>query len=63
MPRLTLLLLLLALLATPTANGVVPFAATLLSSDRGWEMDPDGAPTSTSSEESPDSGWEMDPNG
>ncbi|HWM89637.1 MAG TPA: hypothetical protein VN493_02605 [Thermoanaerobaculia bacterium] len=63
MPRLTLLLLTLGLLVTPTpaGNGIPQFAADLLSSDSSWEYDPNGLPTSA--EESPDSGWEMDPDG
>jgi hypothetical protein len=62
MPRLTLLLLTLGLLAPHTPAGVILRSATdLLSSDRGREIDPNGSPTS--SEPSADSGWEMDPNG
>lgn len=63
MPRLTLLLLLLSLLALPNrvGNGALPVVAALLSSDSGWEHDPNGS--LASSDESPDRGWEMDPNG
>ncbi len=62
MPRLTLLLLTLALLAPHTPAGVILSSAIdLLSSDSGWESDPVGSPAS--SEPSSDSGWEMDPNG
>ena len=62
MCRLTFLLLMLGLLAPHTPAGVaLRSAADLLSSDRSWEVDPSGSPTS--SEPSSDSGWEMDPNG
>jgi hypothetical protein len=63
MPRLTLLLLTVGLLSayTHAGGGVLRLAADLLSSDSGWEMDPDGSPTP--SEPSSDRGWEMDPNG
>ena len=62
MPRITLLLLILGLLAPHTPTGVVlRSVADLLSSDRGWEIDPNGSPAS--SEPTPDSGWEIDPNG
>jgi len=62
MPRLTLLLLTLALLVsnTPPGYSALRFTVGLLSSDSGWEMDPNG---STSPEPSPDSGWAMDPDG
>ncbi len=61
MPRLTLLLLTLGLLAAPypPAGGVLRSVGDLLSFDSGREMDP----TPTSSESDPDRGWEIDPNG
>ncbi|MFL6198464.1 MAG: hypothetical protein ACJ76J_04780, partial [Thermoanaerobaculia bacterium] len=62
MPRLALLLLTLALLAPHTPTGVIlRCAVDLLSSDSGWERDPNGPPTLA--EPSPDSGWAMDPDG
>ncbi|HEX5718946.1 MAG TPA: hypothetical protein VF179_22480 [Thermoanaerobaculia bacterium] len=61
MPRITLLILTLGLLAPHTpAGGVLRSVADLLSSDSGWERGPDGP---TSSEPDPDRGWEIDPNG
>jgi len=62
MSPLTLLLLLLGLQATPTTSGegILPFAAALLSPDSGWVEDPNGP---TCPGPTPDSGWEFDPNG
>lgn len=62
MPCLPLLLLILGLLAPHTPSGVILRSAVdLLSSDSGWEMDPNGSPALA--EPSPDSGWAMDPDG
>ena len=62
MPRLAFFLLTLGLLAPHTPAGVIlRSAADLLSSDSGWEIDPNGSPRP--SEPSPDRGFEMDPNG
>lgn len=55
------LLLILGLLPPHTPAGIIlRSVADLLSSDSGWEMDPNGSPPS---DPSSDRGWEMDPNG
>ena len=61
MPRLTLLLI-LSLLAPHTLNGgALNSLVDLLTSNSGWEIDPNGSPTSP--DPSGDRGWEIDPNG
>ena len=61
MPRLTLLLILGLLVSQTPAGVVLHSVADLLSSNSGWEFDPNGSPTPSDPEG--DRGWEIDPNG